>query len=159
MLLKVPLVTVVAPWVAVIVIIVILSLLWDTLLSRKDWKRLPGTFMSLDSGLDWLCMENFPSSLLFFESKFGRKMGSCMYEKGNVFFWMLPFHHVVQPGLEMQQKGDLCAFCHLWDNLHELGYIKSPWKIKCDRPCAQQRQHRIHWGKSLRVFTLCSFFV
>lgn len=32
-----------------------------------------------------------------------------MFEKENVFFWMLPFHRVVQPDLEtLQQQGDLC---------------------------------------------------
>lgn len=35
-------------------------------------------------------------------------MGSYVFEKENVFFWMLPFHHVVQPDLGMQQKGELC---------------------------------------------------
>lgn len=35
-------------------------------------------------------------------------MGSCVFEKENVFFWMLPFHRVEQPDLEMQQKCGLC---------------------------------------------------
>lgn len=48
------------------------------------------------------------TSVLFLRRRLGVKMGSCVFEKENVFFWMLPFHRVVQPDLEMQQKGGLC---------------------------------------------------
>lgn len=36
-------------------------------------------------------------------------MSSCIFENENIFFWMLPSHHVVQSDLEMQKKSGLCV--------------------------------------------------
>lgn len=49
-------------------------------------------------------------------------MGSCVFEMENVFFWMLPFHHVAQPDLETQQKGGSCdTGATFEENLPEFG--------------------------------------
>lgn len=63
--------------------IVILTLLWVTLLSHQDEKRLPGTFLSLDSSSDW--MENFTLLSPIFENKFGGEKGFLCIWKGKCF--------------------------------------------------------------------------